>query len=36
VVLLTFHPNLKYFLFHLSHQIFRCMHEALNVHKKDN
>jgi hypothetical protein len=29
------HSNLKYFLFlHLSHQIFRRMHEALNVGKK--
>jgi hypothetical protein len=30
------HPNLKYFLLHSSHQIFRRMHEALNVGKKDN
>jgi hypothetical protein len=30
------HPNTKYFLFHLSHQIFRRMHGALNVGKKDN
>jgi hypothetical protein len=29
-------PNPKYFLFHPSHQIFRRMHEALNVGKKDN
>jgi hypothetical protein len=29
-------PNLKYFFFHLSHQIFRHMHRALNVGKKDN
>jgi hypothetical protein len=30
------HPNPKYFLFHPSHQIFRRMHGALNVGKKDN
>jgi hypothetical protein len=30
------HPNPKYFLFHLSHQIFRRMYGALNVGKKDN
>jgi hypothetical protein len=30
------HPNPKYFLLHPSHQIFRRMHEALNVGKKDN
>jgi hypothetical protein len=29
-------PNPKYFLLHTSHQIFRRMHEALNVGKKDN
>jgi hypothetical protein len=29
-------PNLKYFFFHPSHQIFRRMHGALNVGKKDN
>jgi hypothetical protein len=29
-------PNPKYFLFHPSHQIFRRMHGALNVGKKDN
>jgi len=34
--LFTFHPNPKYFLFHPSHQIFRRMHGALNVGKKDN
>jgi hypothetical protein len=34
--LFTSHPNPKYFLFHPSHQIFRRMHEALNVGKKDN
>jgi hypothetical protein len=34
--LFTFHPNSKYFLFHPSHQIFRRMHGALNVGKKDN
>jgi hypothetical protein len=28
--------NLKYFLLHTSHQIFRRMHGALNVGKKDN
>jgi hypothetical protein len=32
----TFHTNPKYFLFHPSHRIFRRMHEALNVGKKDN
>jgi hypothetical protein len=32
----TSHANLKYFLFHPSHRIFECMHEALNVGKKDN
>jgi hypothetical protein len=30
------HPNPKYFLLHPSHQIFRRMHGALNVGKKDN
>jgi hypothetical protein len=30
------HPNPKYFLFHPSNQIFRRMHGALNVGKKDN
>jgi hypothetical protein len=30
------YPNPKYFLFHPSHQIFRRMHGALNVGKKDN
>jgi hypothetical protein len=34
--LFTSPPNPKYFLFHPSHQIFRRMHEALNVGKKDN
>jgi hypothetical protein len=34
--LFTSHPNPKYFLFHPSHQIFRRMHGALNVGKKDN
>jgi hypothetical protein len=29
-------PNPKYFLLHTSHQIFRRMHGALNVGKKDN
>jgi hypothetical protein len=29
-------PNPKYFLLHTSHQIFRRMHGALNVDKKDN
>jgi hypothetical protein len=28
--------NPKYFLLHTSHQIFRRMHGALNVGKKDN
>jgi hypothetical protein len=28
--------NPKYFLFHLSHRIFRRMHGALNVGKNDN
>jgi hypothetical protein len=32
----TSRPNPKYFIFHPSHQIFRRMHEALNVGKKDN
>jgi hypothetical protein len=32
----TSQANPKYFLFHPSHQIFRRMHEALNVGKKDN
>jgi hypothetical protein len=32
----TSHPNLKYFFFHPSHQIFRRMHGVLNVGKKDN
>jgi hypothetical protein len=30
------HPNPKYFLFHLLHQIFRRMHGVLNIGKKDN
>jgi hypothetical protein len=30
------HANPKYFLFHLSHRIFGCMHVALNVIKTDN
>jgi hypothetical protein len=34
--LFTSPPNPKYFLFHPSHQIFRHMHGALNVGKKDN
>jgi mTERF domain-containing protein len=34
--LFTFHANPKYFLFHPSHRIFRRMHGALNVVKKDN
>jgi hypothetical protein len=29
-------PNPKYFLFHPSNQIFRRMHRALNLGKKDN
>jgi hypothetical protein len=29
-------PNPKYFLLHTSHQIFRRMHRALNVGKKNN
>jgi Holliday junction resolvasome RuvABC ATP-dependent DNA helicase subunit len=32
----TSHANPKYFLFHPSHRIFRRMHRALNVGKKDN
>jgi hypothetical protein len=28
--------NLKYFFFHPSHRIFRHMHGALNIAKKDN
>jgi hypothetical protein len=32
----TSHLNPKYLLFHSLHQIFRRMHEALNVGKKDN
>jgi hypothetical protein len=32
--LFTSHANLKYFFFHLSHQIFQRMHGALNVGKK--
>jgi hypothetical protein len=32
----TFYANPKYFIFHPSHRIFGCMHEALNVGKKDN
>jgi hypothetical protein len=31
---LTCHAYPKYFIFHLSHRIFRRMHEALNVGKK--
>jgi hypothetical protein len=34
--LVHFHANSKYFLFHPSHRIFRRMHGALNVSKKDN
>jgi hypothetical protein len=34
--LFTSHLNPKYFLFYLSHQIFRHMYRALNVDKKDN
>jgi hypothetical protein len=30
----TSYRNPKYFLFHLSHQIFKHMHETLNVGKK--
>jgi hypothetical protein len=30
------HANPKYFLCHLSHRIFGCIHRALNVDKKDN
>jgi hypothetical protein len=30
------YPNPKYFLFHPSNQIFRRMHGALNIGKKDN
>jgi hypothetical protein len=30
------HANPKYFLLHPSHQIFKRMHEALNVGKKNN
>jgi hypothetical protein len=32
----TSHANPKYFLFHPSHRIFRRMHVALNIGKKDN
>jgi hypothetical protein len=32
----TSHANLKYFLFHPSHRIFKRMHGALNVDKKTN
>jgi hypothetical protein len=32
----TWHANPKYFLFHPSHRIFRRMHKALNVGKKNN
>jgi hypothetical protein len=32
----TCHAYPKYFLFHPSHRIFRRMHEALNVGKKNN
>jgi hypothetical protein len=32
----TSHASPKYFLFHLSHQIFGRMHGALNIDKKDN
>jgi hypothetical protein len=34
--LFTSPPNPKYFLFHSLHQIFRRMHGALNIDKKDN
>jgi hypothetical protein len=34
--LFSWHANPKYFFFHPSHQIFRYMHGALNVGKKDN
>jgi hypothetical protein len=36
MALFTSHPNPKYFLFHPSHQIFRRIHGALNIGKKDN
>jgi hypothetical protein len=36
MALFTWHANPKYFLFHLSHQIFKRMHGALNVGKKTN
>jgi hypothetical protein len=32
----TSHANPKHFLFHPPHRIFRRMHGALNVGKKDN
>jgi hypothetical protein len=32
----TSHANPKYFFFHPSHQIFKRMHGALNIDKKDN
>jgi hypothetical protein len=32
----TCHAYPKYFLFHPSHRIFKRMHEALNVGKKNN
>jgi hypothetical protein len=34
--LFTSHANLKYFLFHPSHRIFRRIHGALNIGKKNN
>jgi hypothetical protein len=34
MALFTSHPNPKYFIFYLSHQIFRRMHGALNIGKK--
>jgi hypothetical protein len=33
---ITFHVNPKYFLFHLSHRIFKRMYGVLNVGKKNN
>jgi hypothetical protein len=36
LALFTSHANPKYFLFHPSHRIFRRIHGALNVGKKDN
>jgi hypothetical protein len=34
--LFSCHANPKYFLFHPSHQIFKHIHGALNVGKKNN